>query len=125
MENRDFDSFSAMVNNYFQNDYRERGKVKWQGFFLSDHTAALKRENRKHEQVTQRLPRMSLDKIMHVLIRANANYLYVTVQQDIQDAQGNLLMNSTGMISSINDLGFFIDNDYYEYETIRAVKIEN
>ncbi len=21
--------FSKMINNYFQNDYRERGKVKW------------------------------------------------------------------------------------------------
>jgi hypothetical protein len=36
--------FSKMINNYFENDYRERGKVKWNGYFLSDHTSALKRE---------------------------------------------------------------------------------
>ncbi len=31
-------AFSKIINNYFQNDYRERDKVKWNGYFLSDHT---------------------------------------------------------------------------------------
>ncbi len=35
--------FSSLVANYFKNDYRERGLIKWRGFFLSDHTSALKK----------------------------------------------------------------------------------
>ena len=32
-----------VVNNFFEHDYHDRGMVKWQGFYLSDHTAALKK----------------------------------------------------------------------------------
>lgn len=34
--------FSEKVTNYFKNDYIERGIIKWRGYFLSDHTSALK-----------------------------------------------------------------------------------
>lgn len=123
MSVEDFDDFSSMVTNYFRNDYRERGKVKWQGYFLSDHVSALKRESKKREHVTARMPRMSLNQIKEVLSQANVNYMYVTVQEDFKDTQGNMLMNSTGMISSINHLGFFLDKVYFEYENVRAIKI--
>ncbi|MGR8823276.1 hypothetical protein [Leuconostoc citreum] len=119
----DFDDFSDMVTNYFRNDYRERGKVKWQGFFLSAHVSALKRESKIHERITTRMPRMSLNQIKEVLSQANVNYMYVTVQEDFKDTHGNMLMNSTGMISSINHLGFFLDKVYFEYENVRAIKI--
>lgn len=32
----------AVVNYFFEHDYHDRGMLKWQGFYLSDHTAALK-----------------------------------------------------------------------------------
>ncbi|MDI6523854.1 hypothetical protein [Leuconostoc suionicum] len=35
------EDFSTLINRYFQNDYRERGKIKWNGYFLSDHTSSL------------------------------------------------------------------------------------
>lgn len=35
--------FSTLINNYFQHDYRDRGIKKWRGFFLSDHTSALRK----------------------------------------------------------------------------------
>lgn len=34
----------AVADNFFKYHYHDRGKIKWQGFFLSEHTAALKRE---------------------------------------------------------------------------------
>jgi hypothetical protein len=35
--------FSTLINNYFQHDYRDRGIKKWRGFFLNDHTSALRK----------------------------------------------------------------------------------
>lgn len=31
-----------VANNFFKHYYQDRGKIKWSGFFLSEHTAALK-----------------------------------------------------------------------------------
>ncbi|ORI44993.1 hypothetical protein BMR95_08220, partial [Leuconostoc mesenteroides subsp. cremoris] len=62
--------FSKMINNYFQNDYRERGKVKWNGYFLSDHTSALKREAQTKNAVPVKLPMMSLTACQNILRHA-------------------------------------------------------
>ena len=35
---------NLVADNFFKYHYHDRGKIKWQGFFLSEHTAALKRE---------------------------------------------------------------------------------
>lgn len=32
-----------VANNFFKFYYHDRGKIKWSGFFLSEHTAALKK----------------------------------------------------------------------------------
>ncbi len=35
------------VQHFFDSEYRDRGMLKWQGYFLSDHTSALKKEAKK------------------------------------------------------------------------------
>ncbi|KMO57928.1 phage infection protein, partial [Lacticaseibacillus rhamnosus] len=35
--------FAALVADFFANRYIDRGMRKWQGYYLSDHTAALKK----------------------------------------------------------------------------------
>lgn len=57
------DDFGRLVTSYFKNDYRERGKVKWNGYFLSDHTSSLKSEAYERHQQTERLPRMTVEDI--------------------------------------------------------------
>lgn len=32
-----------VANDFFRNYYNDRGKIKWSGFFLLEHTAALKK----------------------------------------------------------------------------------
>lgn len=49
-----------VATDFFQNYYQDRGKIKWGGFFLSEHTAALKKNKeyidgvRKHDKVVCR-----------------------------------------------------------------------
>lgn len=55
---RDSEEMQAQLNlaaSFFAKDYQERGVVKWQGFFLSDHTEDVakyseKRQARNHRQ---------------------------------------------------------------------------
>lgn len=39
LNNPDFSN--QRVQQFFDHDYHDRGMVKWQGLYLSDHTAAL------------------------------------------------------------------------------------
>lgn len=46
-----------VADNFFKNYYHDRGKVKWEGFFLSEHTAAL-HKNKEYIDGTKRNHRM-------------------------------------------------------------------
>ena len=113
--------FSKMINNYFQNDYRERGNVKWNGYFLSDHTSALKREAQAKNAIPVKLPMMSLTACQNILRHASANYEFVTVQQNIEDTDGHLVPNLTGLVDGFSDLGVYVQETYIAFENIRAV----
>ncbi|GDZ85675.1 hypothetical protein EFN63_01640 [Leuconostoc citreum] len=119
------DDFSKMVTNYFKNDYRERGKIKWNGYFLSDHTARLNNDEKKRHTVNKRLPRMPLKEIKHQLQFATTNYLLTTVQTDTQHANGDMLPNITGLVSGFTDRGVVIDQQQILFEDIRAVVISD
>lgn len=116
------DNFSKMINNYFKNDYRERGKIKWQGYFLSDHTAALKCDMASQNEIPVKLPQMALSECRSILRHASANYEYVTVQQNIQDKDRHLVPNITGLVDGFGELGVTINSQYIAYENIRAVR---
>ncbi len=118
------DDFSQLVTNYFKNDYRERGKIKWQGYFLSDHTALLNSDNEKRHQVNEKLPRMSLNDIKQTLDDAALSYSTVIVQQDQKGKDGQMADNIIGAVSGYSDRGVVVNQQHILFETIRAVRIQ-
>ncbi|MEE8831314.1 MAG: hypothetical protein SOI57_00285 [Leuconostoc gelidum] len=117
--------FNQTVTNYFKNDYRERGKIKWQGYFLSDHTLSLNHDSNDRHQVTKKLPRMPLDAIKIMLRRASVNYNQVIVQQDYQDTTDHMLTNVTGLVAGFSDRGVMVNQEHILFENIRAVVLQN
>ena len=116
------DGFSRLVTNYFKNDYRERGKVKWNGYFLSDHTSSLKVDANERHQQTERLPRMTVEDIRQTLMHALLEYHEVVIQKDVQDETGKLFKNIVGGVDGFSDRGVVIDKEHLLFENIRAVK---
>lgn len=82
MRNAMDQDFSTLINNYFQHDYRDRGIKKWRGFFLSNHTSALRKMDQDNVYSEKKLPKMTTDKIFHNAMHALANYYTVTIQLD-------------------------------------------
>ena len=68
---------------FFRRDYHDRGMMKWAGFFLSDHTSALKKEAAK--KVEKKLPRQASDEIDERLIDAWHSKRHVHIQLNIVD----------------------------------------
>lgn len=56
------------AEDFFKNYYQDRGMLKWQGFFLSDHTAALSKKERLKKSSCR--PQQTLPMIIELLIRS-------------------------------------------------------
>ena len=68
---------------FFDNEYKERGMVKWQGYYLSDHTENVSEytHHRKNRMDQKLMPEMTLEEISSVLFAAYANHKVVSVQE--------------------------------------------
>ncbi|MBS0941946.1 hypothetical protein JK161_03660 [Leuconostoc mesenteroides] len=115
------ENFSTIINRYFKNDYHERGKIKWNGFFLSDHTSSLVKEDVQRYQKPQKLPRITLNEAQHILQHSCVNYHIVTVQQNIETTDGHLIPNVTGLVNGFTALGVYINQQFIAFEDIRTV----
>lgn len=118
---KDFDNFSDMVTNYFKNDYRERGKVKWQGFFLSDHNVALDNERIESLKVTRKLDKKPLNECKDILLDSSMNYRSVLVQLNNIDIDHRLGNNIIGIVGGFTDNSVLINDLNINFEDIRTV----
>lgn len=129
MDHKDYDDFSALITNYFQNDYRERGIKKWQGFFLSDHTSALKRFDADNNFDEVPMKQMATNDILRVSMHALANWQFVVMQLNTTTYEHDTQKNITGLIASIDDRAVYIENNEgkttgYLFEDIRAIRVQ-
>ncbi|MFO8068491.1 MAG: hypothetical protein R6U02_00605 [Alkalibacterium sp.] len=88
--------------------YKDRGKMKWTGLMLSDHSEALK----KQKQTTQSLliapkPKQSLEEISACLYRSYVNKRPLAIQLDIIK-EGCYLPDTEGVIVGSRDDTIYI-----------------
>lgn len=114
-------NFDKLVENYFKNDYRERGVIKWQGFLLSDHTNALKKSETDNHFEEIKLPLMTVKKIKDIVTKARSNYEMVVVQLNITDTEHTVPKNITGFIDGYDTTNIYMNNKSYEFQFIRAI----
>ncbi|WP_273709356.1 hypothetical protein [Leuconostoc mesenteroides] len=130
MEHKDYDDFSALINNYFQHDYRERGIKKWQGYFLSDHTSALKHFNADNNFDETPMKQMATNDIVREAMHAMANWRFVVMQLNVTTYEHDTPKNIVGLVANLNDRSLSIENSdgkisSHLLEDIRAIRIEN
>ncbi len=92
----------AAVNRFFEHDYHDRGIVKWQGFFLSDHTSALNKARTRERTVVQARPIQSLSDRTVILADAFAQGYRVKIQLAELDHNGHFYPDLIGTVSGYN-----------------------
>ena len=82
MNNKNNQYDPQVVQNFFDNVYIDRGMIKWQGFFLSDHTVAIKRKRNDNKIFYEQKipPRMKQGEIRLKVVRAYEEQLLVEIQ---------------------------------------------
>ncbi len=92
-----------LVQRFFDHDYRDRGVVKWQGFYLSDHTAALKKQAKQEAKKYPARAQQSMEEISQVLSEAYANGQTVSVQLNNRNLNGEFLPDLVGKVIGYED----------------------
>ena len=101
------------VNYFFKHDYHDRGLKKWQGFYLSDHTAALNQQDQKLKTVYQRRPQQSLKELTQVLAEAYNRKRPVIIQLKMVDQNNINLPDLTTLIHGYNANDIVADSDRF------------
>lgn len=114
----------AIVQQFFDHDYHDRGMIKWQGYMLSDHTSALKKESKQRATVIEPKPLMTAEEIGEVLEQSYANNKRVSLQLYSTSSDRTLEPDKTGKVLGVQDNNVFVDgNDWIAIDTIRHAEL--
>ena len=102
--------------------YRDRGMLKWGGFFLSEHTAVQDEYEEEKQQSQPQKPQMEPAEIHAILQKAVQKNKKIAVQLDIVDSEGRYLADVVGMVKGADSLGLVIGEQKVAFEEIRHIE---
>ena len=91
------EEFDQILDNFFKT-YQDRGMKKWQGFFLSDHTATMNKDNRQRSIIYHKKEPMTVEEVGKILMNAYANHRQVSVQLKELDIEGKVQPDIVGFV---------------------------
>lgn len=120
MDNDETQRALARAKYYFEHDYKDRGMVKWNGYYLSDHTEnaskAVALEAHKRNQMA--MPEMSLEDISKILFEAYSKHLQVKVQETTRESDGSVPLIITGFVDGFVDQDIYIANKTFSLDNL-------
>lgn len=102
--------------------YQDRKKLKWLGFFLSEHTSALTQEARRRHFIVKPKREMDEQEIDEVITNARLNNQRISIQTN-EVVNDKYLPDIKGFINGYDNIGIFVDAEFVEYENIRHVEV--
>lgn len=101
--------------------YEDRKKLKWMGFFLSEHTASVNEVEAERAYTYPPKPEMSLYEIGDFLQKALVKNKKIAVQLNYTE-NDKFMPDLVGFLAGHNELGIYFDKEFVGYEEIRNVE---
>ncbi|MHC5250550.1 hypothetical protein [Enterococcus sp. LJL90] len=105
----------------FFRQYRDRGLLKYQGFFLSEHTATLSSDHTTRHTSIKALPQLTEQELQDVIEEALLKDRAVFIQLDETDLEGNFRPNVTGKLIGYDDVALYVGTTAIPYDTVRLI----
>lgn len=123
MTNSNYDP--NLVNQFLKHDYHDRGMMKWQGFFLSDHTANINKTSREQEEVNRRHhgPAMEQDDIAEIINQAIVKSKHVQIELGEQTIDGIVPKPISGLIQGWFGQQLYVNDKAIIMEEIQSIKL--
>ena len=109
--------FDKKVEDFFKN-YRDRGMVKWAGFYLSDHVLKMHKKSKADAYVEVKKAEMSPEEVSKVLLKAFGESRIVSVQMRILNKEGELFWSFQGHVLGVDEDNVMIADHIVEIEEI-------
>lgn len=122
MNNDEYDS--NLVNQFLKYDYHDRGMMKWQGFYLSDHTSVLDKNNRVQDRKRneKHIEAMTAEMIANTINDAIVKCYPVQIDKAERSIEGIVSSKVEGLISGWFGSQIIVANEAILIEEIYAIK---
>ena len=97
--------------------------VKWAGFYLSEHTDLMNKDDKNRRISPSQKPQMELDEINRIMEEARLKDKSVCIQIEARDLNGNYYPDVIGKIKGFDELGIYIEETKIGYDEIRHVSL--
>ncbi|MBO0448474.1 hypothetical protein JZO76_02895 [Enterococcus sp. MJM12] len=101
--------------------YQDRKLLKWNGFYLSEHTRQMAETKAAQAFLWPAKPIMDKEAIAQVLYEARLKERSIALQKEEVDAEGHYFPDIVGKIQGYDELGIYIANQKIDYDEIRSV----
>lgn len=96
------EAFMAYHTDPFVRNYDDRGMAKWMGFYLSEHTSEMEKDNTIRNTIYYRREKMSEIEISSILDTAYRYRCSVIIQLDALNTEGFAFEDVTGVVEGFN-----------------------
>ena len=96
------EAFMAYHTDPFVRNYDDRGMAKWMGFYLSEHTSEMEKDNTIRNTIYYRREKMSEIEISSILDTAYRYRYSVIIQLDALNTEGFAFEDVTGVVEGFN-----------------------
>lgn len=105
-------------------DYNDRGRLKWAGFYLSDHTEEIDADSEQRANYNLAKEQMATEEIAEVLNAAVKKNRSVCIQKEERNAEGYYPDDIIGKILGSDELGIYVGKNKVHYDEVRHVEIQ-
>ncbi|MFT9266691.1 DNA polymerase III subunit alpha [Oenococcus sp.] len=122
-----YPNYDPRIRDQFIRNYRDRGMMKWGGFYLSDHTRVIekKAKSRRANEKRRLQKQMDFQKISANLFSAFANEKEVSVQLAEENKDHYAAQTIVGFVQGYGDDGVVIAGQVVAYDDIWNCSIIN
>lgn len=114
--------FDKAIQDFFKN-YHDRGMQKWGGFFLSDHTVQINKDNQKANTFYRKEAEMDLQEISRIFFKAFSNHYKIRLQLKDRNYNNEFKKDITGFVDGYHDSQIIVSGYAIELEDINHVEI--
>ncbi len=103
-------------------DYNDRGRLKWAGFYLSDHTEKIDADNEQRANQNLAKEQITTEEVAEVLNAAVIKNRSVCIQKEERNAEGYYPEDIVSKILGSDELGIYVGKNKVHYDEIRHIE---
>lgn len=112
--------FDQRVEEFFRN-YQDQGMKKWAGFFLSDHSLKINKDNQKRRTVYCKKSPMTQNEIRKSLMKSFAEHRQIAVQIKEITEDNQVKPNIIGFVEDYQEDAAIISNHFVNINDINHI----